>query len=274
MKTFLAINEVEEELTDLKKLIAMAQHANAHLNIVVLGVVRVVPMTAAPGVPDFYYSEINKELIDAGKARVKDIEALVAAENVSATVSLECRDPALVEQTFLHHAMFCDSTVFANGSVLDSDLKTRAFNGALLETGTPVLMLGPNGNTLPDVNTIMYAWNGQPQAAKAIHASLRWIEGKAKAHLVLVDPDEYALGPNPGDNMAAYLARQGLEVVVDRLPGGRRETSEVLLEHAVDVNADLMVMGAYGHSRLREWLLGGTTRNILQGAHLPVLMSH
>ena len=274
MKTLLAIHEVGEELTDLKKLIELAQHADAHLNVVVLGVVRVVPMTAAPGVPDFYCSEINQELIDAGKARVKKIEALVAAENISATVTLECRDPALVEQTFLHHAMFCDATVFPNGSVLCNDLKTRAFNGALLETGTPVLMLGPNGHTLPDIKTIIYAWNGEPQAAKAVHDSLRWIKGKAKAHIVLVDPDEYALGPNPGDNMAAYLARQGLDVVVERLPGGRREISDVLLEHAVDINADLLVMGAYGHSRLREWLLGGTTRNILQRAHLPVFMCH
>lgn len=274
MKTLLAIHEVEENLDGLKNLIELARHADAHLNIVVLGVVRVVPMTAAPGVPDFYYSEINKELVDAGKACVKLIEGLIATQNISATVTLECRDPALVEQTILHHAMFCDATVFANGSVLERDLKTRAFNGALLESGTPVLILSKDATQLPDVKTIMYAWNGEPQSAKAIRQSLTWINGKAKAHVVLVDPDENILGPNPGDNMAAYLARQGLEVVVDRLPGGRREVSDVLAQHAVDVNADLLVMGAYGHSRLREWLLGGTTRSILQQAQLPVLMSH
>ncbi|NKB52508.1 MAG: hypothetical protein GKR97_09830 [Rhizobiaceae bacterium] len=274
MKTLLAIHEVDGDLGDLKQLISIARHAGAHLNVVVLGVVRIVPMTAAPGVPDFYYSETNSEMIEAGKARVTEIEALVAAEDVSATITLECRDPALIEQTFLHHAMFCDATLFANQSVLKSDLTTRAFNGALLETGTPILVLGPDAETLPTVSTIMIAWNGEPQAAKAVHQSLRWIEGEAEAHVVLVDPDEYTHGPNPGDDLATYLSRQGLKVTVDRLPGGRREVADVLLERAVDINADLLVMGAYGHSRLREWLLGGTTRDILQKAQLPVLMAH
>ncbi|NRB31952.1 MAG: universal stress protein [Rhizobiaceae bacterium] len=274
MKSLLVIHEVEDKLDDLKKRIKLAQHAGAHLNIVVLGAIRVVPMTAAPGVPDFYYSEYNKELIDAGRARVKQIDTLVAAENVSATVTLECRDPALVEQTCQHHAMFSDASLFPTGAVLDKDLMTRAFNGALLESGAPVLMLGQDAETLPDVSTILYAWNGEPQAAKAIHESLRWINGKAKAHIVLIDPDENVMGPNPGDNMAAFMARQGLDVIVERLPGGARDVSEVLLEHATDIGADLLVMGAYGHSRLREWLLGGTTRNILQQAQLPVLMCH
>ena len=274
MKTLLAIHEVDEDLSDLKQLIKLARHADAHLNIVVLGVVRVVPMTAAPGVPDFYYSESNQEMIKAGKARVKQIDALVAAEGVSATITLECRDPALIEQTFLRHSMFCDATVFPNQSVLKSDLTTRAFNGALLDTGTPILVLGPDAEALPTIKTIMIAWNGEPQAAKAVHECLRWIEGDAEAHVVLVDPDEYVHGPNPGDDLAAYLSRQGLKVTVDRLPGGRREVADVLLEHAMDIDADLLVMGAYGHSRLLEWLLGGTTRDILQKAQLPVMMAH
>ncbi|MEP1208574.1 MAG: universal stress protein [Rhizobiaceae bacterium] len=274
MKTLLVIHEVEEELDDLKILINLARHAGAHLNIVVLGVVRIVPMTAAPGVPDFYYSEANHELIEAGKARVKEIETLIMKEGISASVTLECRDPALIEQTFQRHSMFCDSTLFTNQSVLNSDLRTRAFNGALLDTGTPVLVLGAGADTLPTISKIMIAWNGEPQAAKAVHECLRWIEGEAEAHVVLVDPDEYALGPNPGDELATFLSRQGLKVTVDRLPGGRREVADVLLEHAVDINADLLVMGAYSHSRLREWLLGGTTRDILQKAQLPVMMAH
>ena len=274
MKTLLAIHEVDEDLADLEQLIKIARHANAHLNIVVLGVVRIVPMTAAPGVPDFYYSETNQEMIEAGNARVEEIEKLVAAADLSASITLECRDPALIEQPFLRHSMFCDATLFTNQSVLQGDLRTRAFNGALLDTGTPVLILGKDATTLPTVKTIMIAWNGEPQAAKAVHECLRWVEGEANAHVVLIDPDEYALGPNPGDDSAAYLSRQGLKVTVDRLPGGRRNVADVLLEHAVDIDADLLVMGAYGHSRLREWLLGGTTRDILQKAELPVMMAH
>ena len=274
MKTLLAIHEVDEDLGDLKKLINIASHANAHLNIVVLGVVRVVPMTAAPGVPDFYFSETNREMIEAGQKRVDEIEQLVAEENLSATVTLECRDPALIEQTILRHALFCDATVFMSKSVLSNDLRTRAFNGALLDTGTPILVLGKDAETLPTINSILIAWNGEPEAAKAVHESLHWIDGEADVHIAIVDPDEYVHGPNPGDDLAAYLSRRGLKVTVDRLAGGRRNVSDVLLEHANDINADMMVMGAYGHSRLREWLLGGTTRNVLEKAEIPVMMAH
>jgi nucleotide-binding universal stress UspA family protein len=274
MKTLLAIHQIDEELDPFKEVIQLAAVEGVHLNILVLGLVRAVPMVAAPGVPDFYYSEINQQIIDAGKARVKELNALVAAESLSATISLECHDPAIIEQTVLRHAMFCDATVFQNQSVLNNDLKTRAFNGALLDTSTCVLVLGAESTQLPVVKTVMYAWNGEPQAAKAIHQSLNWINGPAEARVVLVDPDEYSMGPNPGDELAAYLTRQGLTVTVDRLPGGRRDVSEVLLEHAVDTNADLLVMGAYSHSRLREWFLGGTTRDILLNAPIPVLMAH
>ena len=120
----------------------------------------------------------------------------------------------------------------------------------------------------------MYAWNGAPEAAKAMHHSLAWLKDAVEANVVVIDPDEYKTGPNPGDDVAAFLARRELKVTVDRLPGGQRDASDVLLEHANDVNADLLVMGAYGSSRFREWLLGGTTRAVLEKAELPVLMAH
>lgn len=274
MKTLLAIHQVDEELDDLKNIITLAKSAGAHLNIVVLGVVRIAAIAAAPGAPDFYYSETNLEVIEAGKERVKELNALVAKENLSVTISLECHDPAQIEQTILRHSMFCDATIFQNQTVLTNDLRTRAFNGALFDTGTSVIVLGAQSNGLPAAKNIMFAWNGEPQAAKAVHQSLNWIERPAEARVVMVDPDEYSLGPNPGDDLAAYLARKDLSVTVDRLPGGRRNISEVLLEHATDIKADLLVMGAYGHSRLREWFLGGTTRNMLMNAKLPVLMAH
>lgn len=274
MKTLLAIHEVDEKLETLNPFIAVAKSLNAHLNVVVIGVVRIVPMTAAPGVPDFYYSETNQEMIEAGKARVGEINQLLADRDISATVTLECRDPALIEQTFLRHSLFCDVALFPNKSVLGSDLMNRAFNGAVLDSGTPVIVLGAQPDPLPKISTVMYAWNGETQAAKAAHQSLNWTPEGANAHVVLIDPDEYAMGPNPGDDLAAYLSRKDLQVTVDRIPSGRRPTSDVLLEHATDINADLLVMGAYGHSRLRQWFLGGTTRNILEKSNIPVMMAH
>ena len=208
MKTLLAIHHADDELDTLRDVIDTAKAADMHLNVVVLGVIRVAPMIAAPGVPDFYYSEINQAVFKTCTERVKQLTSLVAKENLSATISLECHDAALIEQTILRHAMFCDATVFQNRTALSNDLRTRAFNGALLDTGTPVLVLGAGGTKLPDVKTVMYAWNGEPQAAKAVHHSLNWVAPGAEARIVIVDPDENSMGPNPGDDLAAFLARQ------------------------------------------------------------------
>lgn len=274
MKTVLAVQEVEEEVSALEPALRAAKRAGAHLNIVLLGVLRVVPMTAAPGVPVFYFDEANKELHEAAKVVEKQIQDLVIGEDVSASITMELRDVALVEQTILRHALFCDATLFANRSIIGSDLKTRAFNGALLGSGTPGVVLADGRNGLPDFNTVMFAWDSEPQASKALHQSLSWINEGAKAHVVVIDPNEAVHGQNPGDNIAAYLARHKLDVVVDRLPSGGRVTSEVLMEHANDIDADLIVMGAYSHSRLRQWLLGGTTRNMLEKSTRAMFMAH
>jgi nucleotide-binding universal stress UspA family protein len=92
----------------------------------------------------------------------------------------------------------------------------------------------------------------------------------------MVDPSAAlrASGEEPGADIAAYLARHGINVTVDTLPSAGRSVVQVLQQHAVDVASDVIVMGAYGHSRLRELVFGGVTRSMLEAARPPVLMAH
>jgi nucleotide-binding universal stress UspA family protein len=92
----------------------------------------------------------------------------------------------------------------------------------------------------------------------------------------MVDPRAASArnGEEPGADVAAYLARHGIEVTVDRLASGGRPVDEVLNQHALDVSADLIVMGGYSHSRLRERIFGGVTRAILEEPSVCVLMTH
>ncbi len=274
MKTLLVIHDLNRDIDALEPFAKLAEDTNAHLNVVVVGMVRAVPVTAAPGVPAYYYDESNSKLVEAGRERVSEIEEYLQTKELSASTSLECRDPVVIQETILGHAMFADATVFANQSILDNELNTRVFNGSLLNSGRPALIMGAGTKTVPPINKVMFAWNGAPEAAKAMHHSLPWLQEAAEANIVVVDPDEYRTGPNPGDDVATFLARRNLKVTVDRLPSGQRDVSEVLLEHANDINADLLVMGAYGRSRFREWLLGGTTRDVLGKSNVPVLMAH
>ena len=118
------------------------------------------------------------------------------------------------------------------------------------------------------------AWNGEPEAASAIHLAVPMLASTEEVHLVLVDPEGGVTTASPGDAMAVFLARHGLKVTVDVIASAGRDVSQALLQHALDKDADLIVMGAYGRSRLREWLLGGTTRTMLEKATIPLLMAH
>jgi nucleotide-binding universal stress UspA family protein len=94
-------------------------------------------------------------------------------------------------------------------------------------------------------------------------------------HVTLIDPQatHTGNGPEPGADIAAYLARHGCKVTVDRLPSSGYTVAEALRQHAVDISADLVVMGAYGHSRLRERIFGGVTKSMIDEAALPILMA-
>lgn len=119
----------------------------------------------------------------------------------------------------------------------------------------------------------MVAWNGSVEAAKAVTAALPLLRGAEQVTLAVLGDSADALGESPGADIALYLARHGVNVEVLR----RTEPADpgkAILSLAADFNVDLLVMGAYGHSRFREMMLGGATRTILATATLPVLMAH
>jgi nucleotide-binding universal stress UspA family protein len=138
------------------------------------------------------------------------------------------------------------------------------------------MLLVPDGSrpTLKPKRVII-AWDSRLEASRAVRESLEILVAADEVRVALVDPveRENGHGAEPGADIAAYLARHGAKVTVDRLPSQDRSVAEVLNRHALDCAAELLVMGAYGHSRLRERILGGTTRSVLAKPRLPVLMA-
>jgi len=273
MKSLLAIHQSDAALDRARPFIDLAKEQEAHLDLIVLGILQTVPATAVPGAVDFYFDGSNNEVIDESKQRVSELEALLQSEQVAAAVTMECREFSVIEDTVPGYAMFSDAAVFQNRTILVDDANARCFNGVLLKSGRPVLLLDSENRLPPKIDKVLFAWNGEPESAKAMHHAIDWLSDGASVHVTAINPNDYRMGPNAGDDVATYLARQKLNVTVDRLPSGGQDVSDVLLQHATDIKADLLVMGAYGHSRFREWLLGGTTRDILAKSDIPVLMA-
>ena len=147
---------------------------------------------------------------------------------------------------------------------------------ALFDSGRPVLAIPFAGNFKSIGKRVLVGWNASREARRALHDALPLIAKADTTTVFLANPKRglAAHGEEPGADIARHLARHGLKVEVAKAMADDVSDSALLLNHASDMGADLLVMGAYGHSRLREFILGGVTRSLLREMTIPVLLSH
>ena len=175
---------------------------------------------------------------------------------------------------FARRALYADLMILGQrdrNDPMDGELPGDFLASLLVESGRPALVL-PYAGTLSTIGrNVLVAWKETREAAHAVSAALPWLRKAGRVHAVSYgDGAESALG-----SLQDYLRAHGIADVTLH-PGGAEEgdAGNKLLSFAADLGADLLVMGCYGHSRAREWILGGATLSILQSMTLPVLMSH
>jgi nucleotide-binding universal stress UspA family protein len=169
---------------------------------------------------------------------------------------------------------------YADLLVLSQD-DPESDNAGLLEavvfdSGRPVLAIPFAGNFKSVGKRVLVGWNASREASRALHDALPLIS-KAETVTVFLANPKHGLdghGEEPGADIARHLARHGMKAEVAKAIADDVPDSALLLNHASDMGADLLVMGAYGHSRLREFILGGMTRSLLREMTVPVLLSH
>ena len=177
-------------------------------------------------------------------------------------------DPALVV-----HARSADLAVVSRRDPADPpDALATLPESLVLTSGRPIVLLPPRG-AAPDPRRILLAWKARPEAVRAVAGAMPLLARADAVQVVVVDDDGApGYGYEPGADIAEHLARHGARVEVLRLSSKGEDVGRLLLSQAAAFGADLLVMGAYGHSRLRERLFGGVTRTVLTEAALPVLM--
>jgi nucleotide-binding universal stress UspA family protein len=146
----------------------------------------------------------------------------------------------------------------------------------ILASGRPVLVVPHDWAPGSLGERVVIAWDASREAARAVSDALPILEQAASVLVVSINPKSTPLGHGevPGADLALHLARHGVEVEVQSVETDRMEIGDALLSFAADRGRDLLVMGAYAHSRVRELVLGGATRTILKSMTLPVLMAH
>jgi nucleotide-binding universal stress UspA family protein len=146
--------------------------------------------------------------------------------------------------------------------------------GALFESARPVIVVPFIHKGGLKLDRVMACWDGSRAATRAIADSLPLMKKAKQVEIVIVANGRPKTNEVPGADLGEHLARHGLKVDVKRITSPDIDVASTILSYAADSSTDLIVMGGYGHSRLREFILGGVTRGILESMTVPVLMSH
>jgi nucleotide-binding universal stress UspA family protein len=272
-KTVLAMIGNMEPAADLARAMEIATELEAHLSVVVIGLA--VPATMG----DFPAGTVWLDQRDQDLRLLDGIQKQTAgaceANGLSFDVDVVYADGGFVSEEIHRRALYADMLVIGDGVRADTMLTRRIVDGGVFEARRPLLLVPKGRKTTLKPRRILLAWNSRTEAAQAARAALDMMTWAEEVHVVLVDPDTsyWVSGGEPGADVAAYLARHGINVVVEQLLSGDQLVEDVLERHALEINADLIVMGAYGHSRLRERIFGGVTASILEESKFPVLIA-
>ena len=145
-----------------------------------------------------------------------------------------------------------------------------------IETGRPVLLVPNEGKIASPPKRMTIAWNGRREAVRAAFDAMPLLVGADEVNILWAHPerDQPDASDLPGAALATVLARHGIKCLVSQSSVADTDIGGELLQQAKAFGSDLLVMGCYGHSRMREFVLGGATRDVLSQMDLPVLMSH
>ncbi len=181
-----------------------------------------------------------------------------------------------VADTVVKHGFQAELIIVSqDNEEVDDGVETGFCERIVIESGRPVLLIPKEGQFADVGNHVIAGFNASREAARAIFDALPFLDTSKTTKLVWVDPSDVdgIDGDLPGSEMATTLARRKLNVTAEATSSGGDDAAEVLLKQAGKEGADLIVIGAYGRSRLSEYVFGGVTWTLLKSAPVPVLMS-
>lgn len=256
----------------------IATASDAHLDVLALGVDRT----------QIGYSYVGSGAVMIAAAMDRaDEDALLTQKAVAQALGAQSPDLRVAVDTAVTQlgaltdivaarARYADLVVlplpYAKGRGIEDEAVTEA---ALFEGMAPVLMIPEKGMPATDPHRVVLAWNQSREALVAARRAMPFLRRAESVQIVVIDPPVH--GPersDPGGLLCQMLVRHGVRAEVVVLARTLPRVSDVLARHLRDANADLLVMGAYGHSRFREAILGGATRDMLEKAEVPVLLAH
>lgn len=273
---FTIVTDTEVVAAQLDTAVAVARREDAHLEVLCLGVDRTQTGYYYAGATAF----IHQETIERAEEDAKTAEAFVRerleAEDIRWSTESAVAQLGAIGSLIGARARFADLVVLAKpyGEHRSQDAESIV-EAALFDSQVPVLVVPDTAQELAKMRRVVVAWNQSTEALTAIRRALPILRAADLVDITIIDPPSH--GPersDPGGQLSQMLARHGIKAEVTVLAKTMPRVSDVINRHVRDSNADMVVMGAYGHSRFREAILGGATRHMLEMAEVPVFMAH
>lgn len=274
LRDILMVTDLSGEQQAVKYGIELAARCDAHATGLALSYEPVVPAFAAAPVPVDFIEQSRQFALASAKASLDTFNELARLGAVKAEGRLAEVITGGPMEPVLRHCRLTDLIVVGQDNPDKPEpMRELLIETALFESGVPVLIVPYIGAPSPKFENVLIAWDGSATATRAVHAALPILAMAKKVTVLIINKGSKMAG-EPGADMATYLARHGLNVTVDVITNTQTTVAETLLNYVSDNGKDLVVMGGYGHSRVREFLFGGATRDILAAMTVPVLMAH
>ncbi|MDP2086873.1 MAG: universal stress protein [Gemmobacter sp.] len=279
-KTLLSVVTHQEDtalsMAALDAAIALARRQDAHLDVLALGLDQTQVGYFYAGASAIVY----QETLERAQSEAETVEAHVrqrlAAEDIRWSVDRAVAQLGAMGALIAQRARFADMVVLPRPYGAGRGPADEAVIESALFEGQAAVMVLPDGMVSPPAfDRIVVAWNQSPEALSAIRRALPMLQRAGVVDITVIDPPAH--GPersDPGGLLSQWLSRHGVRAEVSVLARTLPRVSDVLMRHVRDRDADLLVMGAYGHSRFREAILGGATRDLLETTPVPVFMAH
>ena len=254
--------------------ISVAEKYGAHVLGLAFAYEPVIPGAVMGGIPPEFIESQRAEATDKAKAAIARFEEAARRAGISYEHRLLSASLSGAADQLGRLARRFDVVVVGQPDRDDAIPEEVIDEAALFESGRPVIFVPFIQRGGIKLDRVMMCWDGSRAATRAIADSLPLVNRAKQIEVVIVANGPAKNGEVAGADLGAHLARHNLKVDVKRITSPDIDVASTILSYAADSSTDLIVMGGYGHSRLREFVLGGATRGILESMTVPVLMSH
>ncbi|WP_300017881.1 universal stress protein [uncultured Roseobacter sp.] len=272
---FTAMTSFDAQEAALAQAAAMTEAQDAHLDVMCLGMDRSRSNYYEVGANAFIVQTALEEAHKKGAKVRKEVDAWLETSKLRWNTAIAVATLADAGRPLSQTARFADLCVvslpYRDTSSSEESLILEAM---MFDAACPTLVM-PDVDPVAVPSRIVIGWNESAEALRAIRSAMPFLIAATEVHIAIIDPPEHAADrSDPGGALAVMLSRHGVNCDIQVMSRSGARVSERLQRHVTETDSDMLVMGGYGHSRFREAILGGATREMLEHAKVPVFMAH